>query len=238
MNVAGTGGPQGGRRTQSTSTPPTQSSKKLILARIRAALGDVPVTEAPDAVPVARDYVLSHVAGDAVGLFAERVADYRATVTRTSENQAPAAVARILGGRGIGTLVVPDGFPEAWLADWAAGPGRSPVRDEPPLAAADLDAADGVVSTAAAAIALTGTIVLDAGPGQGRRALTLVPDYHLCVVRASQVAEDVPAAVRALDPRRPTTFVSGPSATSDIELDRVEGVHGPRTLDVLIVEDC
>jgi L-lactate dehydrogenase complex protein LldG len=213
-------------------------ARSLILGRIRSALADVPADETPETVPVARGYVLSHVSGDAVELFAERVADYRATVTRTSETGAAAAIARILGERGIGTLVVPEGFPEEWIADWAAGDRASVVRDEPPLTAGDLDATDGVVSTAAAAIALTGTIILDAGPGQGRRALTLVPDYHLCVVRASQVAEDVPAAVRALDPVRPTTFVSGPSATSDIELDRVEGVHGPRTLDVLVVEDC
>jgi len=210
------------------------SSRDLILARIRAALADVPDAEEPEDVPVARDYVLSHVSGDAVGLFAERVADYRATVTRTNESDAADAIVRILGERGIDSLVVPEGFPE----DWIAGYQGSVVRDDPALGAADLDAIGGVVSTAAAAIALTGTIVLDAGPGQGRRALTLVPDYHLCVVRASQVAEDVPAALRGLDPRRPTTFVSGPSATSDIELDRVEGVHGPRTLDVIIVQGC
>lgn len=210
------------------------SSRDLILARIRAALTDVPDSEEPEDVPVGRDYVLSHVSGDAVDLFAERVADYRATVTRTTEGQAAEAIAGILAERGIGTLVVPDGFPE----DWVAGYQGSVVRDDPALGAADLDAAGGVVSTAAAAVALTGTIILDAGPGQGRRVLTLVPDYHLCVVRASQVAEDVPAALRALDPRRPTTFVSGPSATSDIELDRVEGVHGPRTLDVVIVQGC
>lgn len=105
------------------------------------------------------------------------------------------------------------------------------------LSHAELHRLDGVVTTARRGIATTGTIVLDHDAGQGRRALTLVPDLHVCVLRASQVVADVPDAVALLDPRRPQTWISGPSATSDIELNRIEGVHGPRTLHVILVED-
>jgi L-lactate dehydrogenase complex protein LldG len=109
------------------------------------------------------------------------------------------------------------------------------LSDDPPLGVADLDAADGVVTGAALAIALTGTIVLDTGPGQGRRALSLLPDLHVCVVEAGQIAANVPAAIERLAPGRPQTWISGPSATSDIELNRVEGVHGPRSLHIIVV---
>ena len=206
-------------------------SKDAILARIRSALSDVPRSEQPEDVEVTRAYVDSHASGDIVDLFVERVEDYRATVTRVGESDAPAAIARILGERGVENLVVPPGFPEELLAAYQG----SRSADDPPLTPAELDASDGVITLAAQGIALTGTIVLDAGPGQGRRALSLVPDLHLCVVRASQVAADVPLAIRTLVPTRPTTFISGPSATSDIELDRVEGVHGPRTLAVVLI---
>jgi L-lactate dehydrogenase complex protein LldG len=209
-----------------------KTARESILASIRSALADMPAGESPEDVAVSRDYLDSHLAGDAVDVFAERVADYRATVTRVAEAGLAEAVARILTDRGIADLVVPPGFPEEALAEYQG----SRLLDTPAaLTAAELDAAGGVITTAAAGIALTGTIVLDGGPGQGRRALSLVPDYHLCLVRVSKIAEDVPEAVRGMEPVRPTTLISGPSATSDIELDRVEGVHGPRTLDVLIV---
>jgi len=196
------------------------SARDEILARIRSALADRPTP-----VPVVRDYDRS-VAGSVVELFAERAADYRATVTRVSDAELPAAVARAANGR---RLAVPAGIAPAWIADIAT------VADDPPLTTAQLDGIDGVLTGAAVAIALTGTVVLDAGPDQGRRVLSLLPDYHLCVVRADQIVGSVPEALARLDPRRPQTWISGPSATSDIELNRVEGVHGPRTLDILVV---
>ena len=211
----------------------TAHDRTLMLDRIRRALHDVPDTERPEDVPVPRDYLRSHAAGDLVALFAERASDYRAEVTRTDERNLPAVIARLLERRGLDTIVVPPGFPAEWLASTGA---CKVIGDEPPLTVARLDAAGGVITTAALAIAETGTIVLDGGPGQGRRALALLPDYHLCIVRAGQVAADVPDAVRRLDPTRPITMISGPSATSDIENTRVEGVHGPRTLEIVLVE--
>ena len=146
-----------------------------------------------------------------------------------------AAIARVLATRAAavpGPFVVPDGLPAEWLAELPSG--ITLARDEPPLAAAELDQMSGVVTGCAVAIAETGTIILDHGPGQGRRALTLVPDFHLVVVRQDQIAADLADAFARLDPARPHTLISGPSATSDIELIRVEGVHGPRNLHVLL----
>lgn len=197
-----------------------------ILARVRTSLRD-----RPSPGPVPRGYATSREYPDVVGLAAERIADYRAEVRRIGADQVPEVIAETLRRRGIGTIVAPSGLPREWRVE-----GVRWLTDEPPLTVDELDAADGVLSTCAVTIAETGTIVLDAGPGQGRRALTLVPDYHLCVVRAEQIVATVPEAVSRLTPVRPLTFVSGPSATSDIELDRVEGVHGPRTLDVLLIE--
>ncbi|MFF5262748.1 lactate utilization protein C [Actinomadura viridis] len=175
-----------------------------------------------------RSYLRGHHEDGILDLFAERVADYRAGVRRITSAELPGAVAAALAARP-GTHAVPAGLPAAWLAD------ADPVLLTRDPAVADLDGLAGAVTGCAAAIAETGTIVLDHGPGQGPRALSLVPDYHLIVVTAEQVAADVPEALERLDPRRPLTFVSGPSATSDIELSRVEGVHGPRTLEVLLV---
>ena len=217
---------------------PTSAGRDVILGRIRSALRDIPADEQPQDVDVPREYERSHATGDLTDLFAERVEHYRATVTRTTEADLPSAIAEALRRHEISRLVVPPGLPEQYLLGLTEeGPARCELlRDEPPLTVHDLDAAHGVLTTAALAIALTGTIILDTGPGQGRRALTLLPDYHLCVVRTDQIAADVPEALSRLDPSRPLTMVSGPSATSDIENTRVEGVHGPRTLDVLLVQ--
>ncbi len=215
------------------------TSRDQILARIRAATGgarrlaDGDIDAAYTALP--RDYLSAHHDGDMASLFAERAADYRAVVERVPEPGLAAAVARVMAGRGQvepGAFVVPAGLPAGWLAEVPAT--TSLTRDEPPLSAAELDRLAGVVTGCAGAIAETGTIILDHGPGQGRRALTLVPDFHLVVVQAAQVAADLADAFARLDPARPHTLISGPSATSDIELIRVEGVHGPRHLHVLL----
>jgi len=194
------------------------SAKADILARVRSALGSTPVPE------VRRSYRAAGSIPQAgiVDLFCETVAEYRATVHRTSD--VAATVRSILGeGQRVG---VPAGFRELGL----------PVIEDHDLSVAELDALDAVVTGSALAIADTGTIVLVSGPDSGRRALTLVPDHHICIVEARSVVASVPDAIAALGPDAPLTFVSGPSATSDIELDRVEGVHGPRNLDVIVVE--
>jgi len=202
--------------------------REEVLARIRAALGG---DGAPGPEPAPAAY---RVAGDLHGeplldLLAERLAHYRAIVRRTSATGLGAAIAASLAERGARRVVVPEGL------DLPALPAVETVTDHG-LSPPDLDALDGVITGASVAIAQTGTIVLDGSADQGRRAITLVPDYHLCLVRADQVVELVPEAVARLDPSRPLTWISGPSATSDIELSRVEGVHGPRTLEVILVE--
>ena len=209
-------------------TRPSDVARAAVLARIREALDD-----GPPGVEIPRDYEQSLPPGtDIAGLFAERVGHYRATVHRTDEAGLPERIAAVLAERGATRVATPVGLPAAWL--WGLGIDR--IADDPPLSYPDLDALDGVITGCAVAIAETGTIVLDGGPDQGRRALTLLPDLHVCVVRAEQVVGSVPEALARLEPTRPQTWISGPSATSDIELQRVEGVHGPRTLDVILVE--
>ncbi len=211
------------------------NAREQVLARVRRALSDVPADERPGDVPVPRDYAREHAAGSGdigpVELFAQRLQDYAATVHRVRLAEVPTAVAGALRVRGARRVVVPAGLPPEWLSELG---GIEAVADEPPLSLPALDAVDGVITGAAGGVAETGTLVLDTGPGQGRRALTLVPDYHLCVIPAERVRPDLPGALAHLDPARPLTFVAGPSATSDIEMRRIEGVHGPRVLEVLI----
>jgi L-lactate dehydrogenase complex protein LldG len=199
------------------------TSRDVVLGRIAAALGHRPPVHAP-ALPV------SHAPAD-LDLFCGRVNDYRAQAIRVGADAATAAIHELLSGRL--RVVVPAGLPEFVLR---AIPESVRLPDDPPLTHDQLDAADAVVTTCAAAIAETGTVILDAGPGQGRRALSLLPDVHVVIVPAEHVVATVGQALARLDPRRPQTWISGPSATSDIELVRVEGVHGPRTLHVVVVE--
>lgn len=207
-----------------------------ILRRVRAALRDIPPGEQPDDVPMARTYRQTGAphSPELVARFAERVAEYKATVHQIGAEALPSAIAAACARRGVRRLVVPPDLPAAWVPA-----GIELLRDDR-LSNEQLEASDGVLTGCAWGIAQTGTIILDAGQYQGRRIITLLPDYHLCVVRAEQIVDLVPEAVARLAPtvraaRRPITLISGPSATSDIELNRVEGVHGPRTLEVLIV---
>ena len=208
------------------------SGKETVLSRIRSAVKD-----APDLPPLEPTYRQKSEESRAAILeeFVEIVTDYKATLQRCTEEKLNATIAAQLKERSVSSVLVPDGFPEDALG------GLGTVRDTD-LSPAELDEIEGVLTTCAVAIAQTGTIVLDGGAGQGRRAVTLVPDYHLCVVRAEQVVGLVPEAVgrlqSAVEQGHPLTFISGPSATSDIELSRVEGVHGPRVLDVILVVEA
>jgi L-lactate dehydrogenase complex protein LldG len=212
-------------------------AREEVLGRIRSALEDVPSEETSEDFVVPRDYRRhrEHPEGD-VERFSERVADYKATVERVRSEGVAAAVGAALTRAGATRAGVPAGLPEEWTALGDGGVTLVPDTIEEPLSVADLDALDAVVTGSTVGIAETGTIVLESGVLCGRRALTLVPDVHVCVVHAKDVVDDVPAAVARLAPGRPLTWISGPSATSDIELDRVEGVHGPRTLHVVVVE--
>jgi L-lactate dehydrogenase complex protein LldG len=206
-------------------------AREEILRRIRAT---APKPESE--VPRAYRRVGSLTAGARRALFEERVSDYRAEVRAVEAGEEAEAIEAVCAERGARRLAVPAGVPPEWR------PASLELVDGASLDARALDELDGVVTGCTVAIAETGTIVLSGGETEGRRALTLVPDLHICVVRTGQIVELVPEAIAQLQPlvaseRRPVTFVSGPSATSDIELSRVEGVHGPRSLVVLIIEE-
>ena len=217
------------------------SAREEIMGRVRAALSDVTASGAP-VTSVEREYrtsgPLAAGSDEAVEMLVDRLVDYKATVHHAADEAAVArVVAEIVHGLPrASSIVVPSGIDRSWLA---ALPEAVRVLDdsrEHPMTALELDEVDAVITASRVSVADTGTIVLDGEPDQGRRAVTLVPDVHVCVVRRDQVVETVPegVAILAEHPDRPQTWISGPSATSDIELSRVEGVHGPRTLHVVI----
>lgn len=211
---------------------PGADARSLILRRVRDALGARPAAE-PEYAAIARGYrqaaTLDRQA--LIELFADRLAHYQVAVRRCDAGALPDAIAGTAGARGRTRLLVPAGLPREWL-----DPSIEPVADTG-MSHAELDESDGVLTGCSAAIAETGTIVLRHGPAEGRRALTLLPDYHLCVVFADQIVETVPEAIRLIGQSTPglVTTISGPSATADIEMTRIRGVHGPRTLDVVVV---
>lgn len=213
------------------------SGRDTVLGRVRAALADVPSDESPLDVEVPRTYRRdSALTSDAlVAQFVDALRDYGAAVHRVAADELDDAMSRVVRSRAVHTMAVAPGFPEHVVSR----AGVVVMRDETPMSNASLERADAVATNAAVAIAETGTIVLVGGAGMGRRALSLVPDIHVCVVRESQVVATVPQALDSLSTQatRPITLISGGSATSDIELVRVEGVHGPRTLDVIVLAD-
>jgi L-lactate dehydrogenase complex protein LldG len=209
------------------------AAREEILARVRRALADVPAGERPEDIPVPRTY-LEREPAVTVDRFLGRVADYGASVRRVKSRELPKAVAEACRDQGVERLAVPEDLPADWI------PAGIEALPDAALAPAELDRIGAALTGCALAIAETGTVVFDAGPRQGRRALTLVVDVHICVVEERQIVDGVPTAFRALahglrTTRRPLTFVAGPSATSDIEFKRVEGVHGPRRFELIVV---
>lgn len=206
------------------------NARNEVLARIRAGIAD-----ALPPMPVERTYrragEYAPGALQLLDLFEDRLKDYGAKVRRSPSERLPEAIRTVLAALlpERAAVVVPRGLPRQWVELGAV--------DDDDLGPTVLDTFAAVVTACAGAAAETGTIALDGSPGQGRRVLTLIPDMHLCVVYASQVCGTVPELLFGLEPTRPLTLISGPSATSDIELHRVEGVHGPRRLVVLIATD-
>jgi L-lactate dehydrogenase complex protein LldG len=213
------------------------AARNAMLKRVRTALRDVPSHEQPMERVGERGYRVTSSASRAelVGQFVARVREYKAVVHVVPAAELPQAIADACAARGIQRLLIPADVPPAWR------PAGVTVVADDGLSYGEIDGCDGVVTGCALGIAQTGTIVLDGGPAQGRRVVTLLPDYHLCIVAADQLVGLVPEAMAKLAPavreaQRPITLISGPSATSDIELNRVEGVHGPRTLEVIVVD--
>jgi L-lactate dehydrogenase complex protein LldG len=215
-----------------------RSSRERVLERIRKAN----LKAAAPQQPVPRDYDCnsSQTADKTLALFEERLRDYDARVFPVLREEIAARAAEILSAGHRRRIAVPAGLPVAWQGagvEWVIDGIGDDVVAGHELSFDVLNAVDGVMTAATAGVAISGSIVLQHGPAEGRRVLTLLPDYHLCIVEASQVVETLPEAFTRLDPTRPVTFFSGPSATADIEMTRIKGVHGPRFLDVLLIQD-
>jgi L-lactate dehydrogenase complex protein LldG len=215
------------------------NARDEVLARIAAAHNAAPPPNLPYQ-GISRDYrTTSDATAEALTeLLIDRLVDYRALVRECSADDLPGAIAAALADRGAQTVVVPSGLDSMWIGGLAGSLLTDGELVDDQLSVSELDGVDGVITGCAVAIAETGTLILDGSAGQGRRVITLIPDYHVCVVFPDQIVPDVPQALARLDATRPLTMISGPSATSDIELNRVEGVHGPRTLEVIIVQNA
>jgi L-lactate dehydrogenase complex protein LldG len=212
------------------------NAREEVLARIAAAHSAAPPPDLPYE-EISREYrTTSDSAIETLTeLLIDRLVDYRALVRQCSADDLDGTIAEAVSDRGAHTVVVPTGLDSSWTAGLSGSVLTDGLSADYQRTISELDSVDGVITGCAVAIAETGTLILDSSPGQGRRVLTLIPDYHLCVVFADQIVADVPQALVRLEATRPLTMISGPSATSDIELNRVEGVHGPRTLEVIIV---
>ena len=212
------------------------NAREEVLARIAAAHSAAPPPDLPYEAIVREYRTTSDSSAEALTeLLIDRLVDYRALVRQCSGDDLAATIANALADRSVHTVVVPSGLDSSWTAGFSGSVLTDGLLADYQRTVSELDSVDGVITNCAVAIAETGTLILDGSPGQGRRILTLIPDYHLCVVSPDQIVADVPQALARLAATRPLTMISGPSATSDIELNRVEGVHGPRTLEVIIV---
>jgi L-lactate dehydrogenase complex protein LldG len=210
-------------------------ARQETLARIRRSLGAVSSNRAQHYEEIPRPYTQTGTldAESKLALFEDRLRDYDAIVYRCSRATLRETIAEALKQRSKHQMLIPEGLDPEYLPTDSV----DFVRDRG-LSYQELDHSEGVLTTCATAVAISGTIVLRHSPKEGRRALTLIPDYHLCIVHATQVVDTVPEGIRALGGgTEPITTISGPSATADIEMTRIKGVHGPRTLDVIVVVD-
>lgn len=214
-----------------------KSSRERVLERIRKA--NLKAAAPQESIPRDYDRSSSQTVDKTLALFEERLRDYDARIFAVRREEVAAKAAEILSAGNRRRIAVPAGLPAVWQAagvEWILDGAADGTADHE-LSFDALNAVDGVMTAATAGVAVSGSIVLQHGPAEGRRVLTLLPDYHLCVIEAGQVVETLPEGFARLDPTRPVTFFSGPSATADIEMQRIKGVHGPRFLDVLLIQD-